>query len=226
MSQRVTTPTKSFDTAAAIGQYLRVKHSSAGVIAVAGASEESIGVTTEAKFEAGKPIAILLRTAEGTRKMVASGAISAGAKVFGAAGGKISASGSVFEGVALEAATADGDVIEVLDTRSDPTANGGTANAVAATGSTQSDAAALILGMNTVSAADGTKGVVLPTAVAGLKVQIYNEHATNGLKVYPNTSDDINDGTVNTAITMEGKTLATFQALDATTWAAQYTANA
>lgn len=96
---------------------------------------------------------------------------------------------------------------------------------VAAAGSAQGDAAALSEGYNTVSAADGTKGVVLPTAVLGKKVWVYNEHASNGLKVYPNTSDDINDGTVNVAVTIEGKTLASFVALDATTWASMFTAN-
>lgn len=96
---------------------------------------------------------------------------------------------------------------------------------VAATGSAQGDAAALSEGYNTVSAADGTKGVVLPTAVKGKKVWVYNEHATNGLKVYPNTSDDINDGTTNASITIEGKTLASFTAIDATTWVSQYTVN-
>lgn len=97
---------------------------------------------------------------------------------------------------------------------------------VAATGSTQSDAASLTRDcLNTVSAADGTKGVVLPAAVAGLTARVYNEHATNGLKVYPATGDDVNDGTTNAAVTIEGKTLAIFEAIDATTWAAIYTAN-
>jgi hypothetical protein len=56
-------------------------------------------------------------------------------------------------------------------------------------------------------------------------VLVYNEHATNGLKVYPATGDDINDGTANAAITMEGKGLAWFIPLDATTWAATFVVN-
>lgn len=97
---------------------------------------------------------------------------------------------------------------------------------VAATGSTQADAAALTQGaLNTVSAADGTKGVLLPAAVAGAKCRVYNEHASNGLKVYPASGDDINDGTANAAVTIEGKTLAIFEAIDAATWAAIFTAN-
>jgi hypothetical protein len=216
---------KCFDTAAAIGQYLRVKFSSVGVVAVAGASDLSLGVTEEATFAASKPVTVRLKTKEGTRKMVASGAITAGAAVYGAASGKVSASGSVYEGIALEAATADGDVIEVLPGPTDLN-NAGAVTSVAATGSTQADAAALSVGTNTVSAADGTKGVLLPAAVAGLRVRVYNEHATNGLKIYPATGDDINDGSANAAITMEGKTFAVLEALDASTWAAQYTVNA
>lgn len=97
--------------------------------------------------------------------------------------------------------------------------------AVAAAGANQGNAAALSEGLNVVSAADGTKGVVLPAAVVGKKVQVYSSVATSGLKVYPASGDDINDGTADAEITIEGKTYATFVALDSATWAAQYTAN-
>jgi len=36
---------------------------------------------------------------------------------------------------------------------------------------------------------------------------------------------DINDGTGDAAVTIEGKTLAIFECVDGTTWAAIYTAN-
>lgn len=96
---------------------------------------------------------------------------------------------------------------------------------VAAAGTNQAGATAITTHITYVSGADDAAGVVLPTAVAGIERQIYNTHATSGLKVYPNTSDDINDGSANAAVTIEGKTLAVFRALDATTWAAMYTAN-
>ena len=96
----------------------------------------------------------------------------------------------------------------------------------AAAGSAQGDATALSPGLSySVSAADGTKGVVLPDAKPGLMVNVYNEHATNGLKIYPNTSDTINGGSANAAITMEGKTLAQLICLDTTNWAAAFTVN-
>lgn len=96
--------------------------------------------------------------------------------------------------------------------------------AVAAAGSQQSDAAALPWNAM-VSGADGTKGVILPAPQSGLVVEVYNLHASNGLKIYPHSGGDINDGTQNAAITIEGKTLAKFIALDTTTWAAIYTTN-
>jgi hypothetical protein len=96
---------------------------------------------------------------------------------------------------------------------------------VAAAGSAQGDAGALADGLNYVSAADGTKGVVLPTGFPGRKVRVYNLHASNGLKVYPHSGGDINDGTGDAAVTIEGKTLAVFECVDGTTWAAIFTAN-
>lgn len=96
---------------------------------------------------------------------------------------------------------------------------------LAGAGSTQGDAAAIAAEVTQVTGADGTVGVVLPAAVPGLRRYVYNTHASNGLKIYPASGDDINDGTTNAAVTIEGKTLATFVALDNTTWAAQYTAN-
>ena len=99
--------------------------------------------------------------------------------------------------------------------------------AVAAAGSATGDAAALTSGvLNYVSAADGTKGVKLPASpAAGDVCRVYNLHASNGLKVYPHTGGDINDGTTDAAVTIEGKSLALFECIDGTTWAAIFTAN-
>lgn len=95
-----------------------------------------------------------------------------------------------------------------------------------AAGSAQGDAANLSAGLNYVASADGTKGVILPSSSApGGIVYVYNLHATNGLKVYPPSGGDINDGSSNAAVTIEGKTLAVFVNVDDTTWAAIYTAN-
>jgi hypothetical protein len=90
--------------------------------------------------------------------------------------------------------------------------------AVAAAGSNQGNAAALSEGFNLVSAADGTKGVILPAAVAGMQV-IVKGTAAAVLKVYPNTSDVINALSADAAISLaSGAIPAIFIAYDATTW--------
>lgn len=96
---------------------------------------------------------------------------------------------------------------------------------LAAAGSTQSDAAQIVSQITTVSAADGTKGVKLPACAAGEIFIIYSSVATNGLKVYPASGDDINDGTADAAVTIEGKTMAIFVGQDTGTWGAMFTAN-
>lgn len=90
---------------------------------------------------------------------------------------------------------------------------------LAAAGNAQSNATAMTAPTNYVTGADGTKGVKLPTAAAGLVRVIYNTDGTNNLLVYPNTSDDINDGTVNVHVLLGPKTCGVFRAMDATTWA-------
>lgn len=102
-----------------LAQKLRVKIVSGTVtsppeVALAGVGEAGIGVndvlTAITKLAAVEPL-----NKNGTLEMVASGVIAEGADVFPAASGKISATaaGNAL-GKAIEAATADGDIIEVL----------------------------------------------------------------------------------------------------------------
>ena len=114
MSQYNDTGYATIRLSATVGQYLRVTPAGAlGVLAtppfgtarVAGVSGDLIGVVLASK--------------QGTAKMVASKSISAGAKVYSTAGGKITdtfATGGFCEGIAMEAATANNDVIEVSRT--------------------------------------------------------------------------------------------------------------
>jgi len=111
MSQFFESPTRPDTAAGAIAQHLRVK--TTGALVVATATDVEIGTMDTPATEAG-PCTVRLRTAEGTRKMVANGAITKNNPVYAAAGGKVAATGSVFSGTAMEAATADNDVIEVL----------------------------------------------------------------------------------------------------------------
>jgi hypothetical protein len=112
MSQFVETNLKGFTAGGALGQYLRV--TGATSLSLADASTVELGTLENATFASGDLGQVRLRTANGTAKMVAAGAITAGAPVYAAASGKIDASGTVFVGTALEAAGADNDVIEVL----------------------------------------------------------------------------------------------------------------
>ena len=113
MSQYVELACRPDTAAGAIAQYLRVK--TPGAVAVAGVSDPSFG-TMELPCLAAGPCTVRLVTAQGTRKMVAAGAISAGDPVYAAAAGKVDATGTVIEGTAMEAAGADNDVIEVMVT--------------------------------------------------------------------------------------------------------------
>jgi hypothetical protein len=91
--------------------------------------------------------------------------------------------------------------------------------AVAAAGSIQGDAGALFEGFNVVSAADDTKGVVLPSAVAGMQVIIKSTVSNKILKVWPATGDAINAIPANSAMSLaSGPTPVMLIAADATTW--------
>lgn len=96
---------------------------------------------------------------------------------------------------------------------------------VAAAGTVIANATALSTGFTVVSGADDTKGVVLPTAAPGKVCEVYTSVATSGLKVYPPVNGTINDGSANSAVVIEGKSLARFVGTSGTNWAAAYTAN-
>jgi len=104
----------TFTANAALAPYLRVELSSGKLIA-AGALSNELGTLVKRVLAADDPAAVVPRNMAGTVKMVAAGAFSQYATVYGAAGGKIDDTVNANEiGTALEAATADGDVVEVL----------------------------------------------------------------------------------------------------------------
>lgn len=113
MSQFIDGPTRQFTSNGAIAQYLRVVLSS-GVLAAAGATVPCIGTAEDPILAADTTGTVRLRNAGGTRKMVASSAITLGNPVYASASGRVASTGTVMEGIALEAAAANGDVIEVL----------------------------------------------------------------------------------------------------------------
>lgn len=78
---------------------------------------------------------------------------------------------------------------------------GGVGGTVAALGSTQTDAAPVVVSISTVTAADGTKGVILVGQV-GDEIWLFNSSAST-LKVYP---------PLGSAITVGGTGLGTVNA--------------
>jgi Uncharacterized conserved protein (DUF2190) len=116
MSQYVDSNVKAFTSAGTIAQYARVTLGSGGTITEAGLAVKEIGTAMQAAVS-GDVVPVRLRTAAGTHKMIAKEAIAAGALLYTEAGGKVqdTAETSAFQvGHALEAATADNDIIEVL----------------------------------------------------------------------------------------------------------------
>lgn len=88
---------------------------------------------------------------------------------------------------------------------------------VSAAGSTQGDATALTKTVNIVTSATASQGVKLPTAVAGLNIKIINTTAVT-IVVYPNTSDVIDGGTVNTGVNLAPNSSVELVAQDTQDW--------
>jgi len=101
--------------ASALSAGQRVALSSGLAVAAGATNGSSIGVAL-ADAAANGIVTVKLNTASGTFEMRAAGAITSGAAVYPAASGNIAgtASSNVTIGIALEAATAANDVIEVL----------------------------------------------------------------------------------------------------------------
>lgn len=75
--------------------------------------------------------------------------------------------------------------------------------AVSAAGATQGTATALVSNINNVTVvAAAADGVILPTAVAGMRILVRNTDATDTLKIYPATSGQINALGANAAYSL------------------------
>jgi hypothetical protein len=89
------------------------------------------------------------------------------------------------------------------------------AGTVTAAGTTQGDATALTKTVNMITSATANQGVKLPAA--GLTVKVINTTAVT-IKVYPNTSDVIDGGTVNVGVNLSPYSSVEFVAQDAVDW--------
>lgn len=88
---------------------------------------------------------------------------------------------------------------------------------VAAAGTVQGDAGAIADGFTLVSAGDGTKGVVLPTAAAG-GFAIVKNNANAILKLWPGSSDAIDALGADAAMSVAAYATVRLVAYDGTTW--------
>ncbi len=117
MSQYNDAGYRTFVCDEAIPIYSRVKLDSDGRVTIAGLTDKDVGTATRQTFAAGEAVTVKLRTAGGTHKMIANEACAIGAVLYTEADGKVqdTAQATAFQiGTALEAAGADGDIIEVL----------------------------------------------------------------------------------------------------------------
>lgn len=115
MSQQEAWPL-ALPVAAAVTAFRRVKVNTSGQVVHAGASDYGIGVAQTAQATVGQEVTIR-GYEQGTLKIAASAAIAKGAEVFAAAAGEIASTGTVKIGTALEAASGNDSIIEVLPHR-------------------------------------------------------------------------------------------------------------
>jgi predicted RecA/RadA family phage recombinase len=159
-----------------------------------------------------------------------TGAIAAGDPVYWDATGSpntgTASSGAAFNtpcgplaGQAISAAVSGDDFVYVERAGTRPPSPSRTQiNAdVAAAGSVQGDAAAILEGFTVVTGADGTKGVILPTPVAGMRVEIKSTTAAV-LKIYPTTGAAINAIAANGAYSAASLVPLTLIAKTTTQW--------
>jgi hypothetical protein len=102
------------------------------------------------------------------------------------------------------------------------TAMGGQGGTLAAAGSSQTDATLVLVSMTIVTAADGTKGVILPAGSLGDEIWLFNSSGST-LKVYPPTSAAISVagtglGTVNAAFSQLTQKCTLYKCQSSTQW--------
>lgn len=115
MSQQFDTLLRPMTAAAAIPQFALVGVNSSGEATLNGLAGRAIGVAQREAFAAGDVIPVKLFYQ--TYKVLAKEALAAAATLYSEAGGKVQDTAEATAlpvGIALEAATADGDVIEMV----------------------------------------------------------------------------------------------------------------
>lgn len=115
MAKYTDNPYSTFRGTTALEPHRLVLVASTGKVGYAANAGQFSGSTQDRAVSADDPVKVKLRAGSGTHILTASGAITRGALVHTDANGKVTATvTAVLVGQALEAATADGDQIEVL----------------------------------------------------------------------------------------------------------------
>lgn len=166
--------------------YLRVKLS-AGYLVVAGAADDELGTLENRALSNEGSAAVVPANAEGTRLVVAAGVIAQYADVYRAASGKVSATPNGKRlGIALEAAAADGDQIEIYQLP----ANAQELLVEAHTADDTLTAAEMYGSIHTSVGAAGTITLALPPAVVGMHAK-FAVGAAQELRLDPNGTETI-----------------------------------
>ncbi len=119
MGQVETTGIKSLACSQALDPHLRVIYDGTNGLAAAGPEDQELGILRNRHIVSGvgasEQAPVILPNAPGTRKVVAAGAFSKWAILYGAEGGKVDDTPNTNrKGIALQAATANGDYVEML----------------------------------------------------------------------------------------------------------------
>ena len=117
MSQQVDTGTRRFVAGEAIPQFSVVTYVNTGKVLMCDLTDQPIGVAQQEAFADGDPITVKLFNAPGTFKVRANEACAIDAVLYTEAGGYVQDTAqatSLPVGIALEAAGAQNDIIEML----------------------------------------------------------------------------------------------------------------
>ena len=116
MTALVQREVRTFPNIVGIAPYLRVKLTG-GFLTIAAAADNEIGILEERTQNGDTLGTVRLPSISNTVRVTAAGAIASGATIYRAAGGKVSTTvvGTAW-GIALEAASGDGSIIEAIRT--------------------------------------------------------------------------------------------------------------
>lgn len=199
--KEVETRERTFIAAAALAANLRVKDNGSGKLTLCDATDVGFGVTRHDVFAADDKITVACWNMQGSVNMVASAAITKHAMVYGAASGKISSSANANAvGFALEAASGNNSIIEVLPLLGPITVSVGVIRSA-------TDASAAVSNTTAETAFDNSAAIAANSVVAGSVIRVVMQ----GTATATNSTD-----TLTIKLKMGSVTIVTSAAVNAT----------